>query len=496
MTVFDARLVPAAASAWLVCGAAVAGGVVVGTAAVCVCLLVAIATAVVVVQQRSGGPGAAGSRPIGIRTVAGAVLAACAVAAAVGAGAVLRQTAVSGHPLADVVGEDVRTVVRVTDDPKPVGAQGRWLSIKVDDGRAALTLFAAPGGWGRVLPGQWLKVKGTVVPQLRSDLTAATIRVRGDPDPVGEPPLVQRSAGRIRAALADTATLAVPPDEAALLAGMVLGDVSGISPALSAELRAAGLTHLTAVSGANFAILCGAVLLLLQAMGLPRPVTIALTAFAVVAFVVLVRPSPSVVRAAISGAIGLWALARGRPGTALSTLCAAVLLALLYRPAFAVDLGFALSVAATAGLILLAPPIGAWLEERGVPRLLALAVAIAFAAQLVTAPLVALLSGRLSLVAVVANLLVAPVVAPITLIGMAATLLAPFMPTVSVALLRAAWPELWWLRAVAGAAARVPFGSIPLPDGGAGFVLVSGVTVAVCIAWRWWRRRMLVTAIR
>jgi competence protein ComEC len=126
---------------------------------------------------------------------------------------------------------------------------------------------------------------------------------------------------------------------------------------------------------------------------------------ALVGFVILVRPSPSVVRAAAMGAIGLLALASGRPRAAVPALAAGVAVLVLVDPELAGDAGFTLSVLATGGLLLLAPRWRDGLRRRRVPAGVAEALAVPAAAQLACAPVVAGLSGAVSLVAVPANLL-------------------------------------------------------------------------------------------
>ena len=102
---------------------------------------------------------------------------------------------------------------------------------------------------------------------MRRDLTVAVLSATGEPT-VGGAGLVQRIAARVRAAFADAARTALPADQAAMLPALVLGDTSALTAPTVDEFRVAGLTHLTAVSGANVTIVCGAVLL---AAGAGRP---------------------------------------------------------------------------------------------------------------------------------------------------------------------------------------------------------------------------------
>ena len=133
---------------------------------------------------------------------------------------------------------------------------------------------------------------------------------------------------------------------------------------------------------------------------------------------------------------------------------------MIAAPELAVDVGFALSVSATAALVVIAPVWSRRLVGRGWPKPLADAVSVAVAAQLVTAPLVAGISGTFSVVSVVANLAVAAVIPPITVVGTAAAALCPLWPSGAQLLIRFTGPELWWLLRVARWAAAVPGASV------------------------------------
>ena len=260
-----------------------------------------------------------------------------------------------------------------------------------------------------------------------------------------------------------------------------------VAPATTADFKTVGLTHLTAVSGANVTIVCGTVLLIAAVVG-PR-VAVVLAALVLAGFVVVVTPGASVLRAAVMGAISLLAVLSARRRQAIPILAATVLALLLLAPQLAVDAGFALSVSATAALVVLAPLWSARLVGRGWPKPLADAVAIAVAAQLVTAPMIAAISGRLSLVSVVANLLVAVVIPPITVLGTAAAALCPALPGLAGLLIRFTGPELWWLLAVARRAAALPGAAVGVPSGWAGLAVVGAAAVAAATLWRrrWFR---------
>jgi competence protein ComEC len=278
-----------------------------------------------------------------------------------------------------------------------------------------------------------------------------------------------------------------------MLPALALGDTSTVSQQVTAEFRTAGLTHLTAVSGANVTIVCGAVLLTAGLVG-PRA-AVAIAALVLVAFVVVVQPTPSVLRAAVMGGITLLAVASHRRRQAIPALAGTVLALMVATPALAVDVGFALSVSATAALVVIAPRWSRNLVGRGWPEPLAAAVSVAAAAQLVTAPLVAGISGTFSVVAVAANLSVAAVIPPITVLGTAAAALCPLWPAGAGLLIRFTGPELWLLLTVSRWSAAVPGAAVTVPSGPTGFFAVATVGAAVALSWRWrWTRRALCAA--
>jgi competence protein ComEC len=326
-------------------------------------------------------------------------------------------------------------------------------------------------------------VTGRLQPSRGGDLRAAVVSVKDPPALIGRPPWAQRAAGALRAGL-QRACAPLPDDSGGLLPGLVVGDVSRLDPALDADFRTTGMTHLTAVSGSNVAVILSVVLLVVR-WTRAGPMLIALIcAVALAGFVILARPSPSVVRAAAMGAIGLLGLASGRPRAALPALAAAVTALIVYDPELAADAGFTLSVFATAGLLLIAPRWRDALTRRGWPAWAAEALAVPVAAQLACGPVIAGLSGTVSLVAVPANLLVVPAIAPATLLGVGAAVLSPGWPAgAGFAAWLAHWPATW-LVLVATYGARVPAGAVPWPAGVTGALLLAAITVGLLVAAR------------
>ncbi|QBJ95034.1 DNA internalization-related competence protein ComEC/Rec2 [Rhodococcus sp. ABRD24] len=506
----DLRLVPAAAACW---GATLvglhAGWVAAGVLSVVLGVVAAALGLALAVARRRGG---AGNMPAS--GIAAGLIAAALIGAGFGAAIAVRAHAVASHPLADRVqsGGTATLDVALDDDPKVLRSSGfggqRQLMIRaslrsVRDGVSvirtggAVLIFAQGADWEVLLPGQQVTLRGRLAPPDRSDLTVAVVRATGPPTRVEEPPRVQRWAGAIRDRFAAATAAALPPEQAGLLPGLVVGDTSALPQQVKDEFTAAGLAHLTAVSGANISIVLGAVLLAVRGIGVGPRMGALLAALALAAFVVVARPSPSVLRAAAMGCVALLALVTGRRKQAIPALASAVVLLLALFPSLAVDFGFALSVVATAGLVLLAPIAVHRLRERGWPRWLAEMCAVAVAAFVVTAPVVAAMSGAVSLVSIVANILVAPVVAPLTVIGAVTALFAAVWLPAATLLVRVAGPPLWWLLEVADRAASFPGATFAVAPGLVGALVVAAVLLVggVGLRYQWSRRMMLALGV-
>ncbi|GAA3312695.1 ComEC/Rec2 family competence protein [Nonomuraea dietziae] len=352
--------------------------------------------------------------------------------AATSAGVAFRVHAVTTGPVAELAarGAVVHAEIVLTGDPKVRQAQAAFRgesvvveatleSLDTPTGRLAVhtpvVVFGSGSRWRPLLPSQRLRVAGRLGGAEPGELVGAVLLVRGPPTVLSEPSGLQSMAGLLRAGLR-AATDGLPPDQRGLLPGLVVGDVSRMDPEVSADFKEAGLSHLTAVSGANLAIVAGAVVALSRLAGLPLAVRAGLAALAMLAFAVVARPSPSVLRALLMGLVGAIALGTGRPRDGVAALSATVLLLMLFDPGLAREYGFALSVCATGGILLLAP---GWRDRMAVrmPRWAAEAIAVPAAAQAAVTPVLVLMAGQLQLVAVPANLLAGPAVAPATVLG-------------------------------------------------------------------------------
>ncbi|WP_327086444.1 ComEC/Rec2 family competence protein [Nonomuraea sp. NBC_01738] len=574
--------------------------------------------------------------------------------AATAATVAFRVHSVTTGPVADLAreGTTITAELELTDDPrvrKPKSGSFHQESVIVEATlttletqhartmvQAPVVVFASGPAWRPLLPSQRVSVSGKLAPSDAGTLTAAVFLARGAPKILTAPSTAQTAAGAIRSGLR-TAADALPPDQRGLLPGLVVGDTSRMDPHVTADLKAVGLTHLNAVSGANLAIVAGAALALSRLAGLTLPLRALLAAAAMIAFAVVARPSPSVLRALTMGLIAAIALGTGRPKNGMAALSAAVLLLILFDPELARSYGFALSVAATAGILLLAPrwrdrlttphlrdhpsvphlrdhpspphrrdhlgttrwrdrlstirardllsaprwwdhpslprheaaavtslspargalriavrevlnrclpsrttgsthhkapargsllntnaatasedeeqavrsrgprieadvgfpqrprtnehaaPSGSgpgradsrWFPRR-MPRWAAEALAVPAAAQAAVTPVLVLMSGQITPVAVIANLLAGPAVAPATLLGFAAALVAPFSPELASLMVLPAGYAVGWIITVARWSSGLPFGAIPWPGGVPGLALLV-VVVAVAV---------------
>lgn len=439
------------------------------------------------------------------RWAAVSVLAGVAAAVAVSA---VRAGERSSSPLLELAARGAITsvVLTVDDDPRVlpgglgpprvlVSATVIGIDRSADLRAARVLVFGPTADWRGVLPGSTQDVRVAVRPAEAGDDVVAVLSARAPPAQVRESSTLQRIAGNLRSGLAAAAQRVLPDRPAGLLPGLVVGDTSAMDSGLTSQFRRAGLGHLTAVSGANVAIVLTLLLWPLRRRAVDRRWQALLGLLGLAAFVIVARPSPSVLRAAVMGAIGLLALAGGRPRAAIPALAGAVAVLILVDPQLARDAGFALSVAATAGIVVLSPGWSRSLRRRGLPGPLADALAVSAAAGLVTAPLVAGVFGLVSAVSLPANLLAAPAVAPATVLGLLATLTAPVSPDLADLLVwLAGWPTRW-LVGVAERAAAVPDGATGWPTGVLGALLLAMLLVVVVLVLvRWPRSRPLALA--
>ncbi|HEX3649868.1 MAG TPA: ComEC/Rec2 family competence protein, partial [Pseudonocardiaceae bacterium] len=490
----DRRLIPAAATVW----AATLIGEHNGWAWTVATAITAVAVAILALAAR---------RTRFVRVAAWSVIV-CGLLTATVTGARLHDRAT--NPLAALAHADstVRLRVDLTDLPKPIVSTGfasrpggvrsvlipaDAIAVTDDSGtrpaHGAVLVIAPTRGWAHLLRGQQADAWGELTPPDQpDDQTVAVIRVRGSPSDVTPPSAAQRIAAYLRRGLRTAAA-------DGLLPAIVVGDRSGVAQPVLDDFRSAGMDYLMAVGGLHFMVVCGAVLWLLRRIGV-WPWLCAVVCGAVLAgFAEIAGGQPNVLRAALMVGVGLLALGTGRTRSAGSALAGSVIVLVLWQPAFATDVGFALSVLATGAMVLLASPTAKALLRHGVPQGVARLLAVALVAQLATAPVIAAAYGRLSLPSVLANALVEPAFVPAMLVGVVAMAGAPVWPWLAAVIAHLAVPELAWLRFVAHRTARLPGTSISWPTGWWGGLALAALLTAAAVALRFRRLRALVAAV-
>jgi competence protein ComEC len=257
-----------------------------------------------------------------------------------------------------------------------------------------------------------------------------------------QPNYLITSTNKIRASFREL----IPSGEAgSLIPGLILGDTSLQTAEFTNQMRRVGFSHLTAVSGANFALVAGFVLWVMQFFIRKIQTRLWVTGAVLLFFILLVRPTPSVLRAAVMTSVLLIAKYRGDRSLGLPALGAAIATLILLDPFQAIDPGFALSVLATAGILLLSPRLIELISLKVRWQVVAEAVAIPISATIFCTPVIVALSGQLSLITIVANVLASPVIAPITVIGFIAAIAASIVPVIASLLISLTLPLATWI---------------------------------------------------
>ena len=339
-----------------------------------------------------------------------------------------------------------------------------------------------------LLPGQRFSAQGRIVASKEARV-AALVVINDDIVIQTQPSRWASALGAIRLGLR---SLSGDGNAGALIPGMVLGDTSKQSVEFKNSMRRSGLTHLVAVSGANFALVSAFVLWMMQFLFARMKFRLSATAISLIAFIALVRPSPSVLRAAAMAAVLLVAQGTKKGRDSLPALGFAMAAVVVVDPWQARDAGFALSVLATAGLLLFAPVL---IEKLSIhlPGKLAQALAPPIAATVFCSPIIVALSGYLAPMSVIANLLAAPFVAPITIVGFIAALFSPFAPLISTVL-------IWFIRFPAGAIALIAhwassFPVLTLQSGKIGFLIIASFTLGSWLLKKWFKHIIVFTLV-
>ena len=328
--------------------------------------------------------------------------------------------------------------------------------------------------------GSTVRVAGTLRMTEAGDATAVLLYTRGPPERLASASGLLAAADALRSGFRATVGT-LPGDGAALLPGIAIGDTTDVDDSLDQAMKNSSLSHLTAVSGANCAVVIALVMLLGGAVGLGRRARAVVSVVVLVGFVVLVTPEPSVLRAAVMVGAVVVATASGRPVRGVPVVALAVLVLLVVDPWLCREYGFVLSVLATTGLLVLSGPLSTALS-RVMPAPIAGAVAIPLAAQLACQPVIVLLQPSIPLAGVAANLLAGPAAPVATVTGLIGCLVAPMLPPLAIAVTWVAWVPSSWIAGVARVVSDLPGMRLPVPEGVLGVLLVSVATATGLVA--------------
>lgn len=412
----------------------------------------------------------------------------------------VRAAAVHTGVVPTLAGHHVTATVRltVTSDPRLVSTPHRRLVV-FDGSVRRLTAR-----------GQQVRVRAPVVvwaqPEALAVRLGSSLEVSGRFSPSRDPEQAARlqahrlrvvdgrawwwsTSAAMRAAVTDS-VVNQPPDVRALVPALVHGDDQGLSDELEEDFRDSGLTHLLAVSGTNLTLVIGFLLAVARPFGAGNRASIAIGVLGTIAFVVLARPEPSVLRAAVMGLVALAGLSSGGRGRGVRCLAWAVVLLVLLDPWLSRSVGFMLSTLATAGILVLGP---LWRDAlaRWLPRWCAEGLAVPMSAQLACTPAIAAISGKVSLVAVVTNVLAGPAVGPATVLGLlgggADLLWRPLGHLVG----RVSGLFAGWIVAVGRHGAALPGAAVGWGSGPAAIVVLAAVCLVVAVVARPVLRRPL-----
>lgn len=401
----------------------------------------------------------------------------------------LRVAAQERSTLDESQGRVVSVAGRVAADPRPVGRSWDFIIKSVSVGSSAVSgrlMVRSYGDAPEVEVGEvvgmevkvvamdpgddfdaWLQRKGVVA----RSVAAGDVEVI---EQVTHPLLL--AANYFRNRMFEAARALLPEERTGLLMGLVIGDDRFTGEEIREDFRASGLSHLTAVSGANLAVVLAALVAVLTALRTPRRVQIFCGLAVIILFAAITRWEPSVLRASVMATLALAAFLFGRIPNPLHALGLAFAGLLAYDPMMLWSIGFQLSFAATAGILVLRKPLLRRMSS--LPALVAEPVAIGVAAQVAVFPLIAVHFDRISIAAVPANLAAVGLVPPVTILGLTAGVVAMFSTWL-------AGPLVWWaghfvaaLAWIARVFGRSEAAEIPVPNFGVAQALASYLLIA------------------
>lgn len=333
-------------------------------------------------------------------------------------------------------------------------------------GKSGVRMEAIGPGWGPRKRGETVFISGKIK-EIQEPLT---IKNRGDPRLIAPAQGAARAVNWVQER-ARACTRALPSASRELLLAIALGQRGNLPAGLKDQLATASLTHLVAVSGTHTGVILGAVLAAVRR--LPPRQRFLIGVSALIGFVTLVGQAESVIRASFMGAVAMAGLTFGRASRPIAALCLTVIGMLTFNPLQARSYSFALSVSATAGIVILGPGTIRILS-RFLPRWLAAILGISAVAQLACLPFLLPIAPYLPTYGILANLLAAPVVTVVVLGGMLMALVGAVSIPAGSGIAAFLQPPVEWISGVAGTVAGWPGARIPWGSSGG----VIAITVA------------------
>ena len=273
-----------------------------------------------------------------------------------------------------------------------------------------------------------------------------------------------RRAAEIRTHYLERMRAVMPRTDAAAIFAMLFGGYEGIDPALLEAYTTTGIVHILSVSGSHISLIAAVIAWIAVILRLPRWFGAAVVISAIFFYVLLAGMVPPAVRSGMMGGAAFLGLVLGRERDAKYLLLLTGLFMLMVSPLLLFHISFQLSFLATAGLLFLAPVLAAKMHR--LPRLVSMAFSITIAAQLMVLPVLAWYFNQVSISALLANLVVVPIVELIIIMGLFAGIVAYLLPLFGGILFAAGSVLLGISFELTRALAALPLSKVWLPSMG------------------------------
>jgi len=226
----------------------------------------------------------------------------------------------------------------------------------------------------------------------------------------------------------------MPPPQADILGALILGDKNRITNDFKEKFNRAGISHIVVISGMNIILFVSFLMPLLLFLGLWKRQAIIFCLIFIFVYILFTGLQASSIRAGIMGSLSLIAPLFGRKSESLRLIIIAGLVMITVNPLYLIyDVGFQLSFLATLGIVYLNPILSKYLKFE--------TIVSTFSAYIFTAPILIYSFGRISLVGLLTNILVLPVIIPIMILGLIFSISGIFWLALEQIL---SWP-VWFL---------------------------------------------------